>query len=249
MPNLASLLIAARRSGDRLRLEPGVAPDSIEAAYAVQAAVADGLGARVAGWKVGISPEGAPFAAPILDCDLHASGARVNLGAGEPAKIEIELALRLGRDLGPRPQPYAREDILDATNSVLVGMEIVANRLQAPQSASFEALLADNFNNGGYVAGDETSAFRALALEGLRVRLWVESALAQDKIGSHPMGDPLIPAMAWASRQCDRLGGLRAGQFVTTGTLTIPFPVAGTTRLEGRIEGIGAVAAGFEIVG
>ena len=63
-----------------------------------------------------------------------------------------------------------------------------------------------------------------------------------DAVGGHPQGDPYAPLVAWANAQCDRLGGLRAGQIVTTGTLTPPRPVDRPCRVRATIEGVGDVA-------
>jgi 2-keto-4-pentenoate hydratase len=80
-----------------------------------------------------------------------------------------------------------------------------------------------------------------LAREGLRMRLWIDGALVGDHPGVHPDGDPLTGVAAWASAQADRLGGLKAGQVLTTGSLNRPAPVSGAARIEAELEGLGRV--------
>jgi 2-keto-4-pentenoate hydratase len=246
MSDLLGGLVAARRADRQIRLDASAETPADEAtAYAIQAEIAAALGAAAAGWKVGQSPDGLAFAAPILSCDVFAHDTIFSLPEGDPINIEAELALRLGRDLPPRAEPYAREDILAATASIFVGIELVRARLRNEPEPGFFARLADNFNNRSYVIGGGRPDARSVPLERLRVRLFVDGDLLENCIGSHPSGDPLAPVVAWASRQGDRLGGLRAGQFVTTGTLTKPLPIEAPMRVQALMEAVGEAAASF----
>ena len=67
--------------------------------------------------------------------------------------------------------------------------------------------------------------------------------LAVDRRGGHPSGDPLKPMIDWANAQKDYLGGLRAGQIVTLGSLTPLVIMPGPGTLEAEIEGIGRISA------
>ena len=84
-------------------------------------------------------------------------------------------------------------------------------------------------------------SFRSLDLKALRCRLWVDDELVNDKIGGHSLGDPIAPVLAWANTQGDALGGLKAGQIVTTGTLTTPVRLERPARLRGLIDGLGEI--------
>lgn len=207
---------------------------------AVQAEVARRLEAEVAGWKVAIRPDGLPVAAPLLRALLVSGGAD-----GPPQRgsgIEVEIAFRLKTDLPPRPEaPYARHEILEAIDGVLVGVEIIRSRLDNPSGAPFPLFLADNLGNGSYVAGAETGLIEGL--ERARCTIGMDGAVIHDAPGGHPNGDPLTPLLAYASRQSDRMGGLRAGQIVTTGSLCGLIQVRGPGVLTARIEGIGMVEA------
>ncbi|MDF2116556.1 fumarylacetoacetate hydrolase family protein [Roseiarcaceae bacterium H3SJ34-1] len=241
---LAERLVTARKGRRQAAYAPSLLPVDNAAAYAVQAEVAGALGTIPAGWKVGLIPGGGAFGAPILACDLMTSGATYGLAPDMGGvKVEAELAVRLARDLPPRPgKPYTRADILDAVGEVFVGIELVATRFNNVEDAPFAAKLADNFNNGAYVVGGGTKTFKAIDLSQIRCRLSVDGEITNDRLGGHGDSDPLVPVVAWASAQCDLLGGLKAGQFITTGTLNVPVALDRAARLEASLEGVGTVS-------
>jgi 2-keto-4-pentenoate hydratase len=67
----------------------------------------------------------------------------------------------------------------------------------------------------------------------------VDGTVYNDRQGGHSDGDPLIPLVAWANAQADQLGGLRAGQFLTLGTLNESLPMDRAALIEASLEGIG----------
>lgn len=239
---LARALADARLSRRPHAFSPKQAPADTADAYRIQAEVAQVLGTGAAGWKTGFAPtpERTPMAGPIFACDMVKNGGSYALAAGEEVKVEVELAIRLGRDLPPGPT-YSVADILAATAEMLVGIELVGTRYAEPDAAPFAARLADNFNNAFYVTGEGRTDFAALARVGLPCRLWIDGTLVADHPGVHPDGDPLAPVAAWACAQADRLGGLRAGQIITTGSLNQPVPLSGPARIEAELEGLGRV--------
>ena len=225
----------------------GVLPATMAEAMEVQAAVAAALGAEVAGWKVGYTPDGTPFAAPLYAGYMETSGACLPLRQGGVWGVEPEIAVRLGRDLPPRPgQPYSRAEIMDAIAAVLAGIEIVGSRIIDHGAAPFPVRIADNFMNAAYVAGAELADWRHLDLTALRATLSLGGKVAHDAVGGHPNGDPLKPLQDYANAQCDRLGGLKAGQIVTTGSLCGLVPVPGAVETVAAIEGIGEARLRFE---
>ncbi|SED34869.1 2-keto-4-pentenoate hydratase [Rhizobiales bacterium GAS188] len=243
---LARALIDARRQGKLAAFSAALVPADVAEAMAVQREVAQAVGASVAGWKVGYTPEGIPVAGPLYASLMHRGGARVRVGPSHKSGIEVEIALRLGKDLPPRPgRPYGRSEILDAAAALLIGVEIVEARFPDPPKPPFLTLLADNISNGGYVSGPDVTDFRGLDLSHLRCSLSVDGRIIHDSVGGHAKGDPLAPALDYANQPCDLLGGLKAGQVVTTGTLSgCPF-IEGACKVAAEIEGLGKVE--FEI--
>jgi len=235
---LAARLVDARRQG-RGRFEAAHVPADAAAAMRVQADVARRLGAQVGGWKVGFGPDGVPFAGPLYQAAIVRSPATRPLAPGDHVIVEVELAFRLARDLPSRET--SRDEIVAAIDSALVGIELIRGRMGEPPAVPFLAFLADNAGNDGYVTGGSTQDFRNLDLARLRCRLSVGDKLVHDKVGGHPQGDPIEPIRAWLAGGDDTLGGLRAGQVVTTGSFTTPFRAEDAARFEASMEGIGEV--------
>ena len=238
---LSATLINAYQSHTRAHWSADLAPSTLQDAFAIQGEVARALRAEVAGWKCGFQ-DGTDlvFGAPIFAANQRQSGGQWHLASGSGVKVEVEIALRLGQDLPARPhKPYRREEILAATASVFTGIELVASRFVDVTPVPFLARVADNFNQAGYVVSAGVSEFAALDLSHLRSRLWLNGTLAHDAMGGHQMGDPLIPVLAWANQRGDHLNGLKAGQFITTGTLNVPPLVSGRNEVNAEITGLG----------
>jgi 2-keto-4-pentenoate hydratase len=241
-PFVASL-VAARRTPGRAAVDLASAPADPLAAYVAQAAVARQLGVQVAAWKVGFGPNQQPVGAPIFADTVRPSGGRWPLPAQTPLLVELEIAFRLARDLPVRPDaPYRRDEVLAATGEAVAGIEFIAGRVGESRDVPFPVWLADSMGNAGYVAGGATRSLRALDLTALHCRLAVDGRTVHDAVGGHPQGDPVEPLRAWASSAADRLGGLRAGQIVTTGSVSGVLRLQQRARIVGEIEGIGEVA-------
>jgi 2-keto-4-pentenoate hydratase len=239
---LARALIDARRRGVLASFTPQIAPASIAEAMRDQKTVKEAIGASVGGWKVGYAPDGVPVAAPLYADAIHRSGGALRIGPSGKSGIEVEIALRLGKDLPPRPgRPYDRAELLDACEALLAGVEIVEARLPDTPKPPYLALLADNISNRGFVRGPDVKDFHKLDLARLNCRLALDGRVFHEGVGGHAVGDPLIPVIDYANRPCDLLGGLRAGQIVTTGTLSgCPF-IEGRGGILAEIEGLGEV--------
>lgn len=240
---LAQTIAGARRSRRFPAADPAQALASTQAAYQVQAEVAALLGESVAGWKVGLHEDGSGWGAPIFASDILQDGGAFGFsGDLQSVKIEAELAIRLGRDLPHRSgQPYSRAELLAACSEVFTGIELVGTRFADPQNLGFFTRLADNFANTAYAVSAGTADFAALDLPNLRCTLSRDEKVVSDRNGGHQAGDPLIPALAFVNTQGDRLGGLKAGQFITTGTLTEPFDLSGSASLTATLEHLGTI--------
>ncbi len=227
-------ILEARRRG--VALEPAAEPASHAEAYEAQRLTAERLGTGVAGWKVADHPKIGPIAAPIFASVSHEAGAAwpVTQGLG----VEIEVALRLKRDL---PQgAHGREAIAAAVDGYAVGVELVRTRLKDPQRNPF-ALLGDLMINDGYVMGQLQQPLADYAVPGRRCLFSVGGGTLHDAPCKPPALDPLAIIATWLTRADDRLGGLKAGQYVTTGSVCGIVPVTAKGRARAEIEGLGVV--------
>jgi 2-keto-4-pentenoate hydratase len=244
MTKLVDALVNAHRSAQQVALADVPEPADIAGAYAVQAAVAAALDAHVAGWKVGMRPDGTAMAGPLYAANLRDTPAHWPLpAAGTPLIVEVEVAFRLNRDLPARPGfAYTRHDIAEAVGEIVVGIELVRGRYAITGATPFLALLADNVANTAYIVGGARTGLGAVDVTTLRCRYARDGAPVFDRVGGHPQGDPFAPILACANAGNLPLGGLRAGQLVTTGTLTPPFEVTAATTVIASLDGIGSVS-------
>ena len=243
---LAQALVKAHNSCSTIDTATTKLPGSLAEAMGVQAATVAALGIRVAGWKVGITGDGVPMAAPMLADTIHGSGGMWPLTSAGAAIAEVEIAIRLKHDLPVRPgKPWLRSEIEAACGDVTIGIEIICSRLSAGMASPFPLWLADRLGNAGYVTGDGMPYSNVQNLAALRCRLWVDGRLVHDKVGGHPQNDPLAPVLAVCNG--DLHPGFKAGDIITTGSLITPLRCERPAKLAAEIDGLGKVAV--EIAG
>ena len=238
--SIVERLSQARRTRAGVTIED--APTDFAQAYPISAAVLKTLGETVGGWKVGLTADDVAIAAPMYQSGFVQSGGRFALSPGRSMIPEVEIAVRLARDLPPNPaRSYTRDDMLDAASQLLLGLELIERR--ADGNSGLNALnLADDLGNVGYVTGPAITDFRRLDLANLRCQFWMGGDLVSDKRGGHSKGDPLVPMIAWANHQRDLVGGMKAGQVVTLGSFTPMIAVAAPMALVAELEGFGRVS-------
>ncbi len=217
-------------------------------AYAIQDAwVAQVVqaGGAVAGWKVGASNnDSPPNAAPLPDVCVRADGARLGLGPASLRGIELELAVRLGRDLMPGDRIPGREEIAAAIAEVVPAIELVDSRFLEQRQAPADARLADLQSHGALVVGAPARGIdpTTLDLATLHTRLVIDGAVAVDVTGGHTAPD-LWRLLGWLARHAQARGlPLRAGQVITTGSCTGLVIAKPGARVEGELVGIGRVS-------
>jgi 2-keto-4-pentenoate hydratase len=242
LARLAEPLIQAHAQGSRFAARPETGPDSDAMAYAVQAQVWH----RVVGterpraWKVGAASRDAePLAAPVFPRGLATSPARFSAGSFGSVAVEAEIAFRFGRDLPATDQDPDRATLLAAIASAHVAMELVDTRLADPEAAGPQWRLADSLLNGGLVIGEAIPDWQTKDFSAQAVRILVDDAVLAQAPGAPPLGD-LLHCLPWWIRH---IGGVRAGDLVTTGawsgahpvpmpaTVTVEFPGLGSTRV------------------
>lgn len=225
---------------------------SIEDAYAVQEAFVGLLcadtGARIAGWKIGLTSLrmqallgiDSPIAGAVLNSRLQAQGAVVARSGYGRLGLECEIAVRLGRDLPATHGPYDAATAGAAVEAVCAAIEIVDDRAADYTVTDIGSLVADNSWNAGLVLGEFRTAWPDLAaVTGV---VWRDDIDIDRGCGADVLGHPFVP-LAWLANHLARRGqGLRAGDIVSTGSLA---PTRFPTAPEGCrfvLDGIGEVA-------
>ena len=194
-------------------------PASFLDGLAIQADIAKTLGHAEAGWKVAIAEDGTPVAG-LMPGPWLAPGDVYDGAIGAELRVEIEIALRLAKDVPMRPnQPYSRAELLAHCDKAYLGIEIVESRLANWQGVPFALWLADALGHGGYYLGQELDMKVLDEVAGLTCFISLNGVTIYDQPAVHANGDPVAPFLAWANRKDELMGGLRAGQIVTTGSL------------------------------
>ena len=239
---IAENLLRAHRAGQSIQTAPLAVPADASAAMHIQALVQAQLARSVGGWKVAIGPEKVPVSAPLLDILPDAC----EISLVPDCMIEVELAVRLRKDLPKRASaPYTRAEILDAVESLVLGIEVIGGRYARSANVPFLMFLADHLGNRAYVIGDELPLSAIDEAHGLTCRVTLDGTLLHEGPATHPAGDPLLPLLAYANTPSDALGGLKAGQLVTTGTLCGVLPVQTSGLLTARLGDIGQITLRF----
>ncbi len=236
---IADRIVAARRQGARIALQPADAPMSFEEGFAVQDKVVAALGEPSAGWKVMQVPDGPVIFAPILRSGLVPAGGTWKVAGGEPAGIELEIAFRLGRDV---PAGAMEDELLNAVEAAHVVFELCQSRLAEPAKQPRHVMLADCIANAGLVVGDAVAGWRSLDLRSRPGRLLVDGK-------THVEGksvDPLAALALLEPAMTARGKRLQGGQIVITGSLIGMNWLTGRHQLEGVVDGLGRVAANLQ---
>ncbi len=232
MTDLAAALLLAWKGGPCL---PATTPPPADeaAAYAVQEAMAAALGG-IGGWKVGASsPTSPPGSSPLPAPCLIPSGCAF---AGRMRGVELELALRLGRDV-----PEGAALTLDDFDAALPVLELVETRLEDWPAAPALLKSADLGNHGALVLGAPVPGpFPTLA--SLDAELRFDGAVV-----AHTVGGSTAGTLGHLLDGLSRRPGARflKGQVVTTGALTGLLFAPPGAAIHGTLAGIGSVEARF----
>lgn len=202
--------------------------------YEAAAAVAARSGSVVAGWKIAATSEAGqkhinvdgPIIGRILKSRLLPPGAGVTLGDNIMRVAEAEFAFGFTRDLPAREEPYSEAEALEAVGSLHLSIEVPDSRYRDFTKAGAAQLIADTACASWLVLGPAVEAeWRHLDLSAHVVKGLRNGTQAVEGTGKAVLGGP-FRALTWfvneASTHC---GGVKAGQFVTTGTCIIPMAI------------------------
>lgn len=219
--------------------------------YAVQAALAADWGEPVVAWKIAatsaagqahIGVDG-PLAGRYLRDRVLGPGASVPLEGNTMRVAEVEFAFRMARDLPPRAAPYTREETMAAVASLHPSVEVPDSRYEDFVHAGAPQLIADCACACWLVIGDAApEGWRAVDLAAHPVRASIGGRVVAEGTGAAALGDPRA-ALAWIANELREHGpGLRAGEFVSTGTCVVPVPVAPGDAFAADYGPIGSLA-------
>lgn len=234
-------------------------PESCRPADAAQGRAVQALWAgivvdRIAGWKIAATSEagqrhiavGGPLAGPVFQRHVMGPGAVVSLARNGMKVAECEVVFRMARTLVPREQPYTRDEVLAAVQSLHPGIEVPDSRFRQFEKAGEAQLIADCACCNDMLVGPAVVPdARVHELPDLRVQAKVSDGRTPEGLGRNVLGDP-VQALVWLVNELASTGRtLAGGQFVTTGACVPPIPVLPGQQVEADFGWIGRIGVRF----
>lgn len=257
----AEALLAAERTGVQMGLLSIAYPDiSLDDAYAVQAALVGrkkAAGARVIGWKIGLTSRAmqmalditTPDSGVLLDDMLFADIATVPAGRFIQPRIEAEIAFVMKAPLSGAQ--VTRDDVLAATDYVTPSLEILDTRILRADPASkanrkiFDTV-SDNAANAGVVLGAQQHAVAAQDLRWVGAIVKRDGVVEETGLGAGVLDDP-VTGILWLVHRLAQYGdGLSAGDIVLSGSFVRPIEAPPGSRFEADFGRFGRVSVAFD---
>lgn len=221
---------------------------SLDDAYAIQAALLElklGRGDKVVGAKLGLTSvakqEQMNVSEPCYGWVLDSSvvdGAEVAVGELIHPRVEPELVFILGQDLaGPG---ITAGDVLDATASVVGGIEVIDSRYQA-FSFTLPDVVADNTSAARLAVGADGVGPRDADLQTLGCVFEIDGAITGTATGAALLDDPAECVALLANHLGKHGQRLEAGWVIPAGAPTDARPLGVGTIARARYSHLGTV--------
>lgn len=207
-------------------------PTSVEQSYQVQQQLNDRLAQQfgaVAGYKVGCTTSvmqsylgiDHPCAGVIFSNTVHhmSAGTRAVYASQSLCRpgVECEIGVCLKEDITD-VQGLSIETCASFVDSVHASIELVDDRWHDYRQVDTPSLIADNFFGAGCVIG-EACQLDVDQLAGVRGTLTVNDAEIGSGVGADILGHPLHALVWLASHLSERGMPLKAGEFVSLGSV------------------------------
>jgi 2-keto-4-pentenoate hydratase len=221
MRQAAEILLQARR--ERIPIEElpaNLQPHTLDEAYALQDIMAEALG-PVGGWKVGApSPEAVPlFSAMPFWGGYGQSGVHIGDAFRRMRGVEAEIAFCLGSDLPVREEPYSRDEVRAAIASAHPAIELLESAFSEPDKIDRLSVIGDLQVNGGLVHGPALPDWEQVNLTIESVTVVIDAAIRFEGTATNSAGTDLLRLVTFLANEGSyRTGGLRAGDWITTGS-------------------------------
>ncbi|MCU1322763.1 MAG: 2-keto-4-pentenoate hydratase [Acidobacteriaceae bacterium] len=243
----ANLLLDARREMSPIvDLPVELQPTTLDEAYAVQLIMAEAYG-EIGGWKIGApTPEATPMFGPMPRIWIRPSGVGLGAATHRYRGLEAEIAFLLGKDLPVRATPYTRDEVIAAIASCHPVIEELESALVDPGAAVKFSMVGDLQMHGGLVFGPAYADWRSIDFTHEHVTLSIDGVVRVEKTGSNTSGDFLRLLPYLANEGSARTGGLKAGQWITTGSWTGNIQGTSNSRVDVTFATAGSVGLRFE---
>ncbi len=198
----------------------------------------------IGGYKIGGPPTADPFFAPMPKAWITTSGS--TLKGIRFRAVEAELGFLIGKDLPPRSTAYTRAEIIDAIASVHPAIEVLEMAFPTPEGKEKFTLFGDMQQHGGFVYGAAFADWQKQDWAQESVQLIVDNMLLMEKTASNPAGTDLVRLIVFlANEGAARTGGLKKGDWITTGSWTGNTPVGANAAVDVKFAHAGNVSLRF----
>lgn len=232
-------------------------PQDLDDAYAVQERhneilAGHGLG-KLVGYKIGCTTPvmqaymniHEPSYGEVFDTTVHSNHADLVFADFVNPGVETEIAVTLAADMPARSEPYTRDSVREAVGAVMISIELVEARYRDYRELDTPTMAADNFFNAAVVLGDPVTDWQGIDLAAAEGTILLNGEQLGTGLGSLIMGHPL-EALAWlANRLAERGRHLKAGEFVTLGSVIATHWVSQGDHIDHSIPGLGSVSISF----
>ena len=243
----ADLLLDARRTHTPIaELPAALQPTSLEEVARVHDEIILAYG-EIGGYKIGAgSLEATPFFAPMPRAWMASSGAILSGPTYRYRVLEAEISFLVGEDLPPRSTPYTREEVIATMASCHPAIEELESGLINPKADNnYFSALADLQMHGGFFHGPACPDWKSIDFATETVTLSVDGAVQVERTGSNTSGDLLRLLPYLANEGAARTGGLKAGQWITTGSWTGNTPAGSGKQVDVTFTHAGHVSLRF----
>ena len=257
----ARMLFEAEQTRDQCGLLSIAYPDmNLDDAYAVQAALVDmklAAGAKIIGWKIGLTSRAmqqalnitTPDSGVLFDDMLFETDGIVPKGRFIQPRIEAEIAFVMKHDLAGAD--VTRDDVVDATDYVTPSLEILDTRILRADPESGKARIitdtvSDNAANAGIVLGAQRHTVDAFDLRWVGAIVRRDGVVEETGLGAGVLDDP-VTGILWLVHRLAQYGqGIRAGDIVLSGSFIRPLEAPSGSRFEADFGAFGNVLLNFE---
>lgn len=249
--DVAMAFVSARREARALHSYPGIKPQELQAAYAIQdrAIVIDGR--AVVGWKVGrINPPldgqlgtnrlaGPIFADSVIDAaDGEVPDMPVFEGGFAAGEAELLLHVAPGFAGAVPTDDEGTKAILD---EIRLGIEVASSPYAGINTDGPTVTVSDFGNNAGLVQGAALDGWRVLDLCAIRVRSEIDGQTVGEATAATMLDGPYGAVRFLLANLIDRGVDVSGGLWVSTGAVTGVHEIGVGQSFRAVFEGCGDV--------
>lgn len=230
---LARSLADAWRTGKTVPLPPAEdAPASRADAFALQDRMAEAIGDRCVGWKVGAAVRAVqimeghdgPIVGRLLAQRVYDSPGQVPWDLFDGCKIESEFAFRFRAAVPVRAEPWTRAELTPLIE-FHPGLEIAGTRFTpntGGRKVTTRDAIADNGTGGGYVVGSGIADWQGIDFAGMPIEARIDGGEPLHTYTGEFRRDAVDILVETVNGLSERGIGMAAGDLLSTGSLTLP---------------------------